>query len=105
MGFPLHFFKQGTLTGGTIENRDDPADPATIFDLQPIDRVGLVGNVPDAQVVIEVFHNLGEGGHRAHGRVACASGFSVPAAIESAAAATRAASAGGTTESSDGLET
>jgi hypothetical protein len=27
MGFPLHFFKQGTLTGGTIEDRDNPADP------------------------------------------------------------------------------
>ena len=82
---------------GGVDCRDDAAHPAAVLDLKAVDRVGLVRDLPDPEVLIQVADHLRQGtasrGHGRHPAPRCASmvlgrgaATRVPLAIESAAA-------------------
>ena len=84
-----------------VHRRDEPGDRAGILYLKTVDGVGLVRYVPNSQIGVEVRRDLGQRGHR--GAASAATAWSVPAAIESAAAWTRACRAAGTRSASAGF--
>src|SRR5918999_5737014 len=48
----------GGLRG--IDRRDDTPDGSAVGYLETVDRVGLVGNLPDPEILVEVFGDPGE---------------------------------------------
>jgi hypothetical protein len=83
-----------------VDRRHDPAYPAPVLDLECVHRVRLVRHFPYAKEGIEKAHDLHQRGGR---HPADSVGRSVPAAMESAAACTRAMSPAGMSFSSAGL--
>ena len=97
--------RNGAVDGGLrrINGGDEAADRAAILDLKPVDGPALVRHFPDPKEVIEIADHLAEQrrGHRTTYRPP--SGWSVPAVIESCAAASLALRAAGMLASSPGF--
>src|SRR6476661_6086438 len=96
----------GRLRG--VDRGDDAADQSLILDLEAIDGIALVGDLADPEVLVQVPDEVGQGNRCAvrRGRAVHRggpAGRSVPAAIASAAALTRAFRVAGTRESRAGL--
>ena len=80
-----------------VHRRHDAIDLAAILHLQPVPRARIVRHVAHLQVLVEVGHQLLERHDPAHSAISFgrSAGWSVPAMMESVAAASRAANPSG----------